>query len=52
LIGISALNTADLGFGYCYPYKNSPVKIQGFTVGLTLRLTKRDDVYGKLKIGF
>lgn len=52
LIGISGFNFADVGIGYSYPYKNSPMKIQGLTAGITFRLTKRDDVYGKLKIGF
>ena len=52
LIGISGFNLTDLGLGYSYSYKNSPFKIQGFTAGITFRLTKRDDVYGKLKIGF
>ena len=52
LIGISVFNTVDLGIGYSFPYKNSSVKIQGFTIGATIRFTKKDDVYGKLKIGF
>lgn len=52
LVGISLLNTCDIGIGYSKSYNNSDIKIQGFTVGITFRLTRKDDVYGKLKIGF
>lgn len=52
LVGISLLNTCDIGIGYSKSYNNSNVKIQGFTAGITFRLTHKDNVYGKLKIGF
>lgn len=52
LVGISLLNTCDIGIGYSTSYNNSDVKIQGFTAGITFRLTRKDDVYGKLRIGF
>ncbi|RZJ45299.1 MAG: hypothetical protein EOO19_11220 [Chryseobacterium sp.] len=52
LVGISFFNTCDLGIGYSYAYKNSQVEIEGFMIGATVRLTRRDNVYGKLKIGF
>lgn len=52
MIGISGFNLFDLGIGYSLPYKNATVKIQGFTAGITFRITNRKDVYGKLKIGF
>lgn len=52
LIGISGLNVFDLGIGYSLPHKNVSVIKQGFTVGLTFRITAREDVYRKLKFGF
>lgn len=52
LVGISLLNTCDIGIGYSKSYNNSDLRIQGFTAGITLRLTHKDNVYGKLKIGF
>jgi hypothetical protein len=52
LIGISLFNTCDIGIGYSGSYNNRDIKIQGFTAGITFRLTRKDNVYGKLKIGF
>lgn len=50
--GISLFNSCDIGIGYSKSYNNTNVKIQGFTAGITFRLTHKDNVYGKLKIGF
>ncbi|MDV7697319.1 hypothetical protein N6B72_10345 [Chryseobacterium soli] len=52
VVGISLFNSCDIGIGYSKSYNNSNVKIQGFTAGITFRLTHKDNVYGKLKIGF
>lgn len=52
IVGISLFNTCDIGIGYSTSYNNSDLKIQGFTAGITFRLTHKDDVYGKLRIGF
>ena len=52
LAGISLLNMADLGIGYSKSYQNSNLNIQGFTAGITVRLTNKDNVYGRLDIGF
>ncbi|WP_131401762.1 hypothetical protein [Chryseobacterium sp. JM1] len=52
LAGVSLFNACDIGIGYSKSYNNSEVKIQGFTAGITFRLTNKDNVYGKLRIGF
>jgi len=52
LAGISMLNTCDIGIGYSKSFNNSNVQIQGFTAGITFRLTNKENVYGRLKIGF
>lgn len=53
MIGISLLNLIDLGIGYSFPFnKYETPNIQGFTAGITLRLTHNDKAYPRLKIGF
>lgn len=53
IIGVSFLNALDLGVGYSFPIKKDELPvIQGFTVGLTVRLTNNNYAYERLKIGF
>lgn len=51
LAGLTFLNMIDLGFGYSTSFnkEKTPV-IKGFTFGITFRITKNNDAYGKLKI--
>ena len=53
IIGVSLLNALDLGVGYSFPIKKDEIpEIQGFTVGLTVRFSKNNDVYEDFNIGF
>lgn len=51
LAGITFLNMIDLGFGYSAPFNKEKVPvIKGFTFGITFRISKNNDAYGKLKM--
>lgn len=52
-VGLTLLNALDFGVGYSFPIKKDELPIiQGFTVGLTVRFSKNNDVYEKFYIGF
>lgn len=46
--GFSLFNGLDFGFGYSYNYQKKVINLQGFTFGLTLRITNKDNVYPNL----
>jgi len=47
--GFSFLNALDCNFGYSHPF-SSDFPVKGFTIGLTVRITNKDNIYGQINI--